>query len=305
MNKFIRIMLIMFGVCLAVGGGLLIAGLALGGTLDDAAVSIGSDGHLVTGLMDHGLLRLKRIDDDDDDSADQEEFTNKMSVSAADIRELKIDLRNCDLRIAPSDDDKIYVGIEAGDADHISLKRDEDVLKIIDTRKHFKNLKTVSVDIRIPDDHMFDEISMQLRAGDIGIDRLAANEIEIKAGAGQMDVETLIAKQEFDLELGAGDMEIGEAELGRTDIECGVGSFEIISCTLGGDANINGGVGEVNVGIAGEKDDFNYELQCGLGELEVFGDSYTSLGKDKKIDNGARYTIALECGVGSVNVHAR
>ena len=40
-----------------------------------------------------------------------------------------------------------------------------------------------------------------------------------------------------------------------------------------------------------------------MGQLEVFDDSYTSLGKDKEIDNGARYTIALECGVGRVNVY--
>ena len=61
-------------------------------------------------------------------------------------------------------------------------------------------------------------------------------------------------------------------------------------------------VGDVNIGIVGEKEDFNYELSCGMGELEVFDESYTSLGKDKEIDNGARYTISLECGVGKVTV---
>ena len=45
MNKFIRGLLITFGVCLAVGGGLLIAGIALGGTWDDATVVIGEDSY--------------------------------------------------------------------------------------------------------------------------------------------------------------------------------------------------------------------------------------------------------------------
>ena len=63
------------------------------------------------------------------------------------------------------------------------------------------------------------------------------------------------------------------------------------------------GVGDVNIGIIGEKEDFNYELSCGMGELDVFDDSYTSLGKDKEIDNDAKHTISLDCGVGRVNVY--
>ena len=40
-----------------------------------------------------------------------------------------------------------------------------------------------------------------------------------------------------------------------------------------------------------------------MGELDVFGESYTSLGKDREIDNGAGYTISMDCGVGRVNVY--
>ena len=124
-----------------------------------------------------------------------------------------------------------------------------------------------------------------------------------ESGAGQIEAQTLIAKQKLDAEIGAGDFYIIEATLGETDIECGVGRFEIGSCTLNGNADISGGVGDVSIGIIGEKEDFNYELSCGMGELDVFDDSYTSLGKDKEIDNDAKYSISLDCGVGRVNVY--
>ena len=94
-----------------------------------------------------------------------------------------------------------------------------------------------------------------------------------------------------------------EAMLGDTDIECGVGHFQIDRCDLKGNADISGGVGEVSIGIVGEKDDFNYDLSCGMGALQVFDDSYTSLGKDKEIDHSAKYTITLECGMGKVSVY--
>ena len=56
MNKVIRALLITVGVCLAVGGGLLIAGIALGGTWDDATVTIGNDEYDVHDMFDHGFF---------------------------------------------------------------------------------------------------------------------------------------------------------------------------------------------------------------------------------------------------------
>lgn len=292
----------MFGVCLAVGGGLLIAGLALGGTLVDATVTLGNDESFIGDFMDHGLLRFGGSNAKE---VDETESADKLTVPATDISKLDIKLRGCDLRILSSDDDQIHVEVDSDEGKNVSLKQDDDTLTISDAHKNIANVKAASVSIRIPESHAFDEVSIRLAAGDMEIDRLTADEISIQGGTGQLHVGTLTAKQELDAGIGAGEFRIEEAVLGETSIKCGIGTLEIASCTLNGDADINGGVGEVNVGIASEKDDFNYELKCGLGELEVFGDSYTSLGKGREIDNGASDTISLECGVGSVSVYAQ
>lgn len=305
MNKFIRVMLITFVTCLAVGGGLLIAGIALGGTWNDATVEIGDDQYDMRNLFDHGFLKFggNTHDADDSDMSETVLTNNELTVAADEIRDLDMTLRSCELQVSPSEDDQIRLEIEDGQEKHFSVRQKGGALSINDSRKNKNHLKAIRVNLQIPEDYVFQSVSMTLGAGNVRLERLAANEIDIEGGAGKIEAETLIAKDELNAEIGAGDFYIKSASLGETDIECGVGKFEIGSCELNGDADISGGVGDVNIGIIGEKEDYNYELSCGLGELAVFDDSYTSLGKDKEIDNDAPYTLSLECGVGRVNVY--
>lgn len=306
MNKFIRALLIIFAGCLVLGGGLLIAGIALGGTWEDATVTIGNDEYDVQDMFDHGIFRFGGSTHYSDDSDIPEATTtNELTVAANEIRNLDLTLRSCEFEILESEDDQIRAEIEEGKEEYFSLKVKDGTLHINDIRKNKNHLKAVHVNLWVPSDCVFDHIDVTVGAGDVQISRLAANTINIEGGAGKIKAKTLIANNELDAEIGAGDFYITEASLGETDIDCGVGRFKIGTCTLNGNADISGGVGDVNIGIVGEKEDFNYELSCGMGELEVFDESYTSLGKDKEIDNGARYTISLECGVGRVNVYRK
>lgn len=303
MNKMIRALLITCGVCLVIGGGLLIAGFALGGTWDDASVTIGNDKYDVWDVFDDGLMKGRRSYSNDSDLPESESMTGELEETAEDISDIKITLHSCELEITPSKDDRIRLEIEEGMEQYFHVTRKEHTLSVVDNRKTKKNLKAAHVTLQIPSGHKFDKVNMNVGAGTILIDRLEADELTLEGGAGKIEAQTLIANTEFDAEIGAGDFNMKEAVLGDTDIECGVGHFQIDRCELNGNAEISGGVGEVNIGIIGEKKDFNYELSCGMGELEVFDDSFTSLGKDKEIDNGAAHTIRLECGMGKVNIY--
>lgn len=271
MNKFIRVLLIAFAGCLVLGGGLLIAGIALGGTWVDATVTFGNEEYDVYDMFDHGLFKFEGSTHASEDS-DTPEVTDEVIGNADDIRDLELTLRSCEFQILESTDDQIRVEIEEGKEDYFSLRVKEGTLHINDTRKNNHNLKSVHVNLWIPSDYVLDRVKVTLGAGSMQISRLAADKINIEGGAGKIEAETLIANKELDAEIGAGDFYIEEAVLGKTDIECGVGRFEIGSCTLNGDAEISGGVGDVNIGIIGEKEDFNYELSCGMGELDVFDD---------------------------------
>lgn len=308
MNKFIRAMLITFAACLVIGGGVVIAGIALGGTLDDASVTLGDRDY---NFVSHGLFKFDDEEDDDEQvkTKDETETKNevagvkKLSVNASEILELDVSLKNCEMKIQTAPDDQISVTVGDGEEGYFSMSRDGDTLKLIDKRKNKNNLKTAHVVLQIPEDVALREVDLELGAGDIEIECLEAEEISMDGGAGALTAKRLIATQQFEAELGVGDFSIQEAQFGQADIDCGVGRLEIKSCQLNGNAKISGGVGDVEIGLVGQKNDFNYELSCGVGELDVFGDSYHSLGKDKEIDNDAPYTLSLECGMGRIEVY--
>lgn len=308
MNKFIRTCLIIFAVCLAIGGGTLIAGIAMGGTLDDAVVSIGGDYPWFLTAGEHGLIRLGDDDDEEDfpdgGAGEEGSMKSELSVYAGDVADLEMVLCNCNLEILPSTDETISVKVEESAKKYISMKMDGSTLKIRDTRKKKSAVKLKAVDLKmyVPDLQMFGEIDLDMGAGNIQISHLSADSISIEGGAGSLKADILVAEREFDADLGVGDFRIGQAVFGETDISCGAGNVRIERCTLMGDLDVSGGVGDVDIGVIGGEKDFNYELECGMGELDVFGNSYSSLGREKEIDNGAPYTISLECGIGSVTV---
>ena len=52
------------------------------------------------------------------------------------------------------------------------------------------------------------------------------------------------------------------------------------------------------------QEDYNYDLECGVGNLDVGSDSYSGLGREKSISNtGADRKVDLECGMGNVSVN--
>ena len=88
-------------------------------------------------------------------------------------------------------------------------------------------------------------------------------EVDIQIGAGKATVEMLNTK-EFDAEVGAGTL---------------------------------------TMTIPGVETDYNYELECGVGEIQVGGEKYGGLGKEKEVDNpDATKHFTVECGAGKVEI---
>ena len=62
-------------------------------------------------------------------------------------------------------------------------------------------------------------------------------------------------------------------------------------------------MGTMDLEISGQKSDYSYTLECGIGSIQIDGDEYSGLAQEKQIDNpGASRYIDLECGIGTINV---
>lgn len=124
------------------------------------------------------------------------------------------------------------------------------------------------------------------------------DEVHLSMGAGTLSVKEIYAR-ELSLEIGAGEVNIDKFQADEAKFECGAGSI-----TAQGDvrsfADISCGVGSVVYTASGSEEEYNYDIECGVGEIICGDNTYSGLGKDRHIDNDADKEISVEGGVGSV-----
>lgn len=119
-------------------------------------------------------------------------------------------------------------------------------------------------------------------------------------GACNIDISGL-TMEEMNLKLGAADCEMEEMDIAVLHAEVGAGELEYAG-TISEKAEIECGVGEVDLHLDGRETDFNYDLSVGIGEIEIEENSYGGLAVDKVLDYHANKNMTIECGAGSVSV---
>lgn len=108
------------------------------------------------------------------------------------------------------------------------------------------------------------------------------DEIELEVGAGEADVEGLTANS-VNIEVGA-----GEADISKLDVK---------------ELNAEVGAGELYVKLVGKETDYSYDIECGIGEIQIGDNSYGGLGRTKNITNsGSTRFLDIECGVGEIQI---
>lgn len=226
-----------------------------------------------------------------DDANDREYTAPQAGQQFSDIRELEIDVTRLDVEILEWDGREILV--DTGDMgqdilDDLEISREDGELKIeLKNKKKWENLVHSGYEpegtllIQIPAGQRFWEASVKVGEGRLTADHIQAEELKIEVGAGQVYLDSFTA-DELDLECGAGEADLYGDALKKVKIECGVGT--------------------VRYSTAGSREDYDYEVECGIGSVTVGDDTYSGLGSERKINNGGSRKMEIECGIGVVDV---
>ena len=63
------------------------------------------------------------------------------------------------------------------------------------------------------------------------------------------------------------------------------------------------GIGNIDLGIDGKEKDYDYEISCAAGAIDIGDSSFSGLGHEKKISNpGSAGKMTFDCGVGNITV---
>lgn len=239
-------------------------------------------------------------DDWDDASFSYFGGTKEFSVSDNHISSIDIAVGGGEVNILEGNSDQIKICTENGFGTQYAI--DNGTLMIKEENDWFEFAHDHDVIVYLPSDVIFESINLAVGGGEVEASTLKAKEVNMNIGAGEAYVQNLIA-QEFIANVGAGEITIDHGDVAK-DVEVNVGMGEMEFCGFaGGNLDLKCGMGDIQFLTKGMRyEDFNYDIKCAAGNIDLNGSSYAGMAFKRTIDNGSSRKVIIDCGMGNVTV---
>lgn len=282
MKKGTKGMLIAVGAFAVAGVGFCIGGISVaavetgGNVFDQAGQLLQDNDYPLAGLIHWGNAQYHSSDIDWD-------ALDGNTVDMDFASDLEISLKYDELLIQEYDGDKIRVNVANDAKNDVVVKETSGKITITDTRSgNVKKKKQIKV--IVPSGKDFDTVSLGVDMGTIDLEcDLKVQELSVEVGAGEFSGYGNITAAYCDLQVGAGTIDIDQLDVQKLNADCGAGEIDMV--------------------VTGKEKDYNYDLSCGMGEINLEDSEYSGIGIEKNISNeGARKDMVLECGMGEIDV---
>lgn len=100
-------------------------------------------------------------------------------------------------------------------------------------------------------------------------------------------------------QVGVGTLTVNDLQVEELDGECGVGEFDF-SGEIKKFGNLKCGIGSMYLNLVGSEKDYDYSLECGMGNISLGDRDFSGLGSGQEISNGSDKKFTLECGMGEL-----
>lgn len=151
--------------------------------------------------------------------------------------------------------------------------------------------------VYIPSDTEFDVVYILAGAGQLKIDTILTEKLDLELGAGNAEIEELVVNKKASIDGGVGKFEIKSGTIHNLDVELGVGKTEITAKLLES-STLEAGVGELKLNLIGSEDDYKIYAEKGIGAITIDGDGI----KNESTIGDGENTIDIEGGIGSINI---
>ena len=282
MKKGTKGMLIAAGAFAVAGVGFCIGGISVaavetgGNVFDQAGQLLQDNDYPLAGLIHWGNAQYHSSDIDWD-------ALDGNTVDMDFASDLEISLKYDELLIQEYDGDKIRVNVANDAKNDVVVKETSGKITITDTRSgNVKKKKQIKV--IVPSGKDFDTVSLGVDMATIDLEcDLKVQELSVEVGAGEFSGYGNITAAYCDLQVGAGTIDIDQLDIQKLNADCSAGEIDMV--------------------VTGKEKDYNYDLSCGMGEINLEDSEYSGIGIEKNISNeGARKDMVLECGMGEIDV---
>lgn len=211
----------------------------------------------------------------------------------SEVKKLKIDIEYADLEILKGDNLRLETNSK-----NIICKQDGNKIEIEekDINLFLKNDKKKLI-IYIPENIKFENVRIETGAGEIDIEKINTEEARLEIGAGKVTINNIEATKEARIEGGAGEVEILSGQINDLNLDMGVGKF-ILNSKLTGDNKINAGIGNLEINLSDEKENYSIEANKGIGNIRLNGEQLS--GNTKYGDGETK--LAIDGGIGNIDI---
>lgn len=206
--------------------------------------------------------------------------------------ELELDLNYTSLVIEESDTLKIETTNP-----NIKCRANSDKLRIVDKKNHFYTTTSAQkLIIKIPKELAFTYVEIKTGAGKVNIEKLVTKSLEMDLGAGKTLIKELISN-DTNINTGTGEFTIKSGTINNLDFDIGVGKTTI-TASITGNSKIDTGVGSLNLNILNTKENYKLKISKGIGSIKVDNEDV----KDNEIIGNGTNTLNIDGGVGEINI---
>lgn len=226
-------------------------------------------------------------------------FTTDSYLSKSQAVDLNIDVKVADIEIQTASDvskdsehGTVLVQIQYDtEVQRFDIVEKDGILKISETgsaRKIQEVSDSAKIVVQIADSAKIGSVQISTGVGDIS-----------------MNTEDTFSSGSFFAETGTGDVTFRNLTCtGDAQMQSGVGDLDVEG-TFQGNVTMKSGTGDLKLDVTGNQDDFSYDLTSVVGDIvmnhaEVGGESVS--GSYKVKNQGAAQKIEMNAGVGDINV---
>ena len=248
-------------------------------------LSVSIIGGIITGLTGVSYILSDR---DSESIGEMKDYSIESEISS-----LSVDLSGAQLKIKTADKFSVQSNHK-----YISVKEDDGKLTISEKKKPFSFFtEGITVVLNVPKDFVFEDAVIDTGAGEVQIDSLSCDALELSLGAGKAEINNLTANSRADIDGGAGELNIDGGRLCDLELDMGVGELTLKS-RIEGKSRLDYGVGQANLTLLGSREDYKIELDKGIGEAKLDGESM----RDDSVYGAGENRIEIDGGVGAIYI---
>lgn len=234
-----------------------------------------------------GVLGLEK---DNEISSSEMSMTNFKNI---DITTLDIEVAYTNLTIKTGD----VLKAETNNS-NINFSQNNKKIEIKEkNHKWFSKNEEQELVVYIPKDLEFEKVEISAGAGRINIENLETKSLSFELGAGETEIKNLNVTEDCKIEGGAGKISITSGTINDLNLDMGVGEANI-NAILTDKSEINAGVGNLDINLQNDKENYKIKADKGLGSIKIDGKEIS----DSEIYGDGENYIKVDGGIGNIKI---